>query len=133
MTIQKYLQELDEVIDLAPEVRRVEILRRSIWDTGMECVAIYRYKLTMIDGSLLELSERLVEMETTLTITKYRHHWQNQHAQIIKRWDNAPHHRHLATFPDHVHDGAENNVLEHQAASGLEILRNIISIMADTR
>lgn len=83
MKIEEYLQELDEVISAAPEVIDVEILRRSIWDTGTERIAMYRYKLTMSDGSLLELTERLVEIHGVFSISKYRHHWQDRNAQII--------------------------------------------------
>lgn len=28
---------------------------------------------------------------------------------MIRRWDNAPHHKDLANFPHHVHDG--NDIL----------------------
>ena len=85
MTITTYLQELDEFISAAPEVEQVEVIRRSIWDTGMECIAVYRYKLRMSDGSLLELTERLVEEQGSISITKYRHHWQDQKGRLIKR------------------------------------------------
>jgi len=131
MTIPEYLQELDELIDTAPEVVNVDIIRRSVWDTGMEIVALYRYKLTMNDRSVLELTERLIEMGGTFVITKYRHHWQNRNAQIIKRWDNAPHHLKLKTFPHHVHDGAETNVSEHDEVSGLDVLKIVIAELAN--
>jgi len=75
--MEKYLRDLDELISVASEVINVEIIRRSVWDTGLEKVAIYRYRLTMIDGSLLELTERLVEEREALSIKKYRHHWQS--------------------------------------------------------
>ncbi len=34
---------------------------------------------------------------------KYRFHYMDQAEQLICRWDNAPHHPHLKTFPDHKH------------------------------
>lgn len=34
---------------------------------------------------------------------KYAFHWQDQHQNVIRRWDNAEHYPHLATFPFHVH------------------------------
>jgi hypothetical protein len=132
MTIEEYLQELDDLIDTAPEVVNVDITRLSVWDTGMEIVALYRYKLTLSDRSVLELTERLIEMRGTFTITKYRHHWQDRNAQIIKRWDNAPHHRDIKTFPHHVHAGTETHVLEHNAVIGLDALKIVIDELTGT-
>ncbi len=84
----------------------------------------------MCDGSLLELTERLVEERHTITVTKYRHHWQDQNAKLIKRWDNAPHHAEIETFPHHVHDGLETNVLRHDEIRGRDVLINVISHIA---
>ena len=38
---------------------------------------------------------------------KYAFHWQDKTGKLIRRWDNAEHHRHLATFPFHVHTATE--------------------------
>lgn len=131
MKIEEYLQELDELISVAPEVIDIKILRRSVWDTGMEKIAMYRYKLTMSDASVLELTERLVEMNKTIAITKYRHHWQNEKTHILKRWDNAPHHRDIETFPHHLHEGAEDHVISHGEIYGLDVLNRVISFIAE--
>lgn len=116
--IEEYLRKIDELISASPEVIDVEIIRRSIWDTELEKVALYRYRLKMSDGSLLELTERLVEEKGAFSIKKYRHHWQSANGQIIKRWDNAPHHPEIDTFPHHLHNGSENNVIQHAEISG---------------
>ncbi len=34
---------------------------------------------------------------------KYAFHWQDQQQNLIRRWDNAEHYPHLASFPFHVH------------------------------
>ncbi len=72
--IEEYLKEIDELISASPEVIDVEVIRRAVWDTELEKVVLYRYRLKMSDGSLLELTERLVEEKGTLSIKKYRHH-----------------------------------------------------------
>lgn len=127
MTITEYLQELDETISSTPEVVQVDILRRSVLDTGMEIVAVYRYKLFMSDGSLLELTERLIEISGQLSRTKYRFHWQDGKGEIIKRWDNAPHHSEVESFPNHLHDGSESHVVSHDMIAGNEIVNRVIS------
>ena len=127
--IEQYLRELDELISASPEVIDVEIIRRSVWDTELEKVALYRYRLKMSDRSLLELTERLVEEKGTLSIKRYRHHWQSHDGQLIKRWDNAPHHPEIDTFPHHLHDGSESNVIGHGEIDGLNALRIVISLI----
>ena len=130
--IHEYLKELDELISASPEVRDVEVVRKSVWDTGLEKIAVYRYRLTMSDRSLRELTERLVEEKGTLSIKKYRHHWQSPDSKVIKRWDNAPHHPEIDTFPHHLHDVSEINVIRHDEISGLDALTTVISIITRT-
>ncbi|MCP4404228.1 MAG: hypothetical protein GY801_43845 [bacterium] len=101
MTVQEYLQEFDETISAAPEVMHVEIIRRTVWDTGTEVVGLYRYKLSMSDGSLLELMERIVQD------------------------------RQIQTFPHHLHEGSETNVASHDAITGLEVVNLVSSILAN--
>lgn len=127
--IEQYLRELDELISASPEVIDVQIIRRSVWDTELEKVALYRYRLKMSDRSLLELTERLVEEKGTLPIKRYRNHWQSHDGQVIKRWDNAPHHPEIDTFPHHLHDGSESNVIGHGEIAGLNALRIVISLI----
>lgn len=33
----------------------------------------------------------------------YSYHWQEENGTLLVRWDNAPHHRGLKTFPHHKH------------------------------
>jgi hypothetical protein len=72
------------------------------------------------------MTERVLEVQGTLEMTKYRHHWQDGNGVLIKRWDNAPHYPAIDTFPHHLHDGAADCVVSHQAISGLEALRRIL-------
>jgi len=51
------------------------------------------------DGSRLIISDA-----TTPRGFRYAYHWQDANGQLLARWDNAPHHRHLPTFPDHFHN-----------------------------
>lgn len=38
---------------------------------------------------------------------KYRYHYMDDHDTLIFRYDNAPHHRNITTFPYHKHDRNE--------------------------
>lgn len=124
--LENYLKKLDDFILAADEIVDIEIIRRSIWDTELEKIAIYRYKIHLYDGSLVELTERLVEGKGELRRSKYRFHWQTRDGLLIKRWDNAKHHPEISTFPHHLHDGEEENVVPHKEPDGLEILSLVI-------
>lgn len=124
--IEQYFQELDEFIIAAEEIIDFKIIRRTIWDTDLEKIGLYRYKVYFRDGSLLEMTERLVEEKGQLQATKYRFHWQNKEGKLTKRWDNARHHPEISTFPHHLHDSSEDHATSHAYCSALEILSKVI-------
>ena len=124
--IEAYLRRLDELLSASALVQDVEIVRRLIRDTEFEKVLHYRYRVLLANGDLVEMTERVLEVQGALDISKYRHHWQDRTGQLIKRWDNAPHYREIDTFPHHLHDGAEDHVVRHASTSGLEVLQQIL-------
>jgi len=108
----------------SPQVKRVEQVRRE--HDVMGRIGFMRYRLTLINDGLLELTERVEVQAEEIVVTKYRHHWQNQEGFLIKRWDNAPHHPQVASFPHHLHDGSEDNVVAHPPVHALQVLRLVI-------
>lgn len=42
-------------------VANVDVIRRDVRDTGLEKTALYRYRLKLKDGSIVELTERIIE------------------------------------------------------------------------
>ena len=50
---------------------------------------------------------------------KYRFHYMDQDNQLICRWDNAPHHQEIKTFPDHAHypDGIRESISKELIAT----------------
>jgi uncharacterized protein DUF6516 len=125
--LEEYLRQIEELLSTSPVVRDVEIVRRTVRDTALEKVLNYRYRVMLADGGFVEMTERVLEVQGTLEMTKYRHHWQDGNGVLIKRWDNAPHYPAIDTFPHHLHDGAEDRVVSHQAITGLEALQHILT------
>jgi hypothetical protein len=124
--LETYLRRLDELLSTSVLVHDVEIVRRSLRDTEFEKVLHYRYRVLFANGDLVEMTERVLEVQGRLEVSKYRHHWQGRNGALIKRWDNAPHYRAIETFPHHLHDGAEDRVVHHPATTGLEVLQYIL-------
>lgn len=127
--IEEYLQRLDELLSTSPAVADVEVVRRSLRDTELERTLHYRYRVALVDGGLIEMTERVLEAQRTLRVTTYRHHWQDPSGRLVRRWDNAPHHPEVETFPHHLHDGAEDRVVAHPAVTGVEVLQRILEEM----
>ena len=124
--IETYIRQIDELLSASDDVVDVVVLRRNQWDTDWEKILNYRYRVILADGSLIEMTERVLECGGVLEVTKYRHHWQDANGNVIKRWHNAPHHRHVDTFPHHLHDDSEENVVAHGPVTGLEVLQYIL-------
>ena len=51
------------------------------------------------DHSILFVRQVVLEE----SIFKYAYHWQDRTGRLICRWDNAPHWKHVATYPHHKH------------------------------
>ena len=58
-----------------------------------------RGMLLFVDGSILEFMEYLQE-ENRL---KYRFHLMDKEGNMVLRYDNAPHHKDVSSFPHHKH------------------------------
>lgn len=85
-----------------------------------------RYRVLLTHGAFVEMTERMLEVQGTLEVTRYRHHGQDRHGRRMQRWDNAPHYPAIGTVPSHLHDGAEDHVVPHPSTTGLEALQHML-------
>lgn len=117
----EYLAYVNALIIKNENVRRWDIVREE----AQGKVGLFRYRLVLIDGSLLEVFERFEVVKGQAQVTKYSFHWQGSDGQLIKRWDNAAHYPEIQTHPSHLHEGDEENVLPHAPVTVEDILRLI--------
>jgi len=61
-----------------------------------------RLRITLVDGSWIEVRYPVKG--------KFSFHWQR--GNKIYRIDTAPHHKHIKTYPRHIHFEREDNVIE---------------------
>ena len=59
---------------------------------------LIKIKCHIKDRSVLFIKESLIGKEK-----KYSYHWQDEKGRLICRWDNAPYHKNIDTFPHHIH------------------------------
>jgi hypothetical protein len=62
-----------------------------------------RIRARLSNGDLLEAFEFVVAMPDGIETQTYRMHWQGEDGGLRRRWDNAPHHQGISTFPHQVH------------------------------
>lgn len=78
-----------------------------------------RVRLILIDKTILEITEIFI---FDLNKRKYSFQWMEENYDLKIRWDNAPHHRNILTFPHHKHTLQEENVQESDEPTIEEIL-----------
>jgi hypothetical protein len=96
--IEEYFGQLEGIIKEFPNVRFVSLTKK-----------IYNISQGSISGSIIfENNHRLdfteVKNAEVLNKIKYRYHYMNEEQVMIFRYDNAPHHSDVSTFPHHKHD-----------------------------
>jgi len=84
-----------------------------------------RGRLLFVDGSMLEFMEYLQE-ENRL---KYRFHLMDKEGNMVFRYDNAPHHKDVSSFPHHKH--LSGNVAESDDKGIMDVLDEIEILMSN--
>jgi hypothetical protein len=100
-TIEEYLTHVYQLIQNLAEVdaERYEEQILSVSRGNL------RIRLRFSEGALLEISEAIVLVSGDLHWLSYRYHYQDSSETMIFRYDNAPHHPEVPTYPDHKHIG----------------------------
>jgi hypothetical protein len=86
--------EILRLLDQANWIERYEVQDYRQWESGF----YYRLKILFENRSVLFVREYVDEMARA-----YSFHWQDENNELIIKWDNAPHHHHILTFPHHKH------------------------------
>lgn len=90
--------DINELKSKFSSIHEVQILNYKAGDNF-----VY-YKITI---SFIDSSQLLINEFASLKERKYSFHWQNNENELIIRWDNAPHHKNISTFPHHKHSNGE--------------------------
>ncbi|CAG0999576.1 MAG: hypothetical protein MPEBLZ_03038 [Candidatus Methanoperedens nitroreducens] len=97
--LENFLADLKASLTASHIVRDIEIDDEFITSVSgfLDCTVV------LVNGSTLYVTEYFSISGDTIKREKYSYHLQKDDDFII-RWDNAPHHKELSTFPYHVHD-----------------------------
>jgi len=83
-------------------ITHYEVIRFDVVGDAYQLIC----QLNLSDGSILHVRDYLF-MDG---MRKYSFYWQTAVGECILRWDNAPHHQSVDTFPFHAHHGKEERI-----------------------
>lgn len=102
------------LLDSSPVISSYEIKDFKKFPDGF----YIKVEATLSNKSLLFIREYF-----DINERKYSYHWQDKIGNLIMRWDNAPHHSQLKTFPHHIHKAGKVN--ENYSIYFEDVLENI--------
>jgi len=112
--LKEHLKQLSSVI----------VNSELTFDQRTNIEGILKGSIQFSDGSKLFVMEYIFIEKNKLISSTYRFHWQSIKEVLIKRWDNAPHHKEIKTFPYHLHDS--NIIKESKPMTFLKVLEIIL-------
>jgi len=119
-----YLTQIRQAIDAFTGVQVERYQEQFLTDTR----ANLRIRLRLPDNSFLEISEALLVEEGEIIWLSYRYHWQDPIGCLILRYDDAPHHKEVETYPEHKHE--TETTVASQRPSLLDVLNEIHRLLS---
>ncbi len=116
MLIEEYFRQIENDIAECLFIIETEIKK----DRRSYHIGIVEGKIRFTDHSVLHFIE-FVNVKNVIEKYKSAYHFQNQELKLIFRYDMAPHHKGVNTFPHHKHLSPE-----HVVASSEPTLRQVL-------
>lgn len=122
MRIEDYFQQIRDTIDAAQITESSTVT----YDKRATHQGFIRGEVYFVDGSILHVRE-FVDVETSVERLLYVYQYVDAASDLVFRYDNAEHHRHLKlpSFPHHKHDGSETSIVASRAPILAEVLSEI--------
>ena len=93
--IRDYFSEVEKKLE---EIKWLIKKKTIEFNLVSEEMGIIKGKIVFVDNYALDFRELVLEEHTD-----YRFHFMNGNNRLITRWDSAPHHKEITTFPFHLH------------------------------
>lgn len=121
--IRDYFSEVEKKFE---EIKWLIKKKNIEFSSVSEEMGIIKGKIVFVNNYSLDFRE-LVSLEHT----HYRFHFMNENNKLIKRWDSAPHHKEITSFPFHLH--TPEGVMECGKTNLIEVIDIIKAAMAKKR
>ncbi|MBM2815761.1 MAG: hypothetical protein HW421_2523 [Ignavibacteria bacterium] len=122
--ITQYFADFGNIVNGLDFVLNSEIHIRKINDF----LGVIETKLTFEFG-VLDILEVIKLTDNQISKKKYKYHFRRPTGEMIFRYDNAPHHQNVATFPHHKH--LESVITESIEPEIVQILAEIKAIIIE--
>jgi len=122
MNLYNYLVRLERILK-----SRNDWILRDLQVYANPTGAEFNAKVEFPDGSLLHVIEAWIIEQNSIRCVHYTYHYQNREGDLIFRYDNAPHHPEIETYPEHKHVAAR--VVAARRPDLAEVLREIDDII----
>ncbi|NKQ36785.1 MAG: hypothetical protein HF973_14375 [Chloroflexi bacterium] len=95
--IESYFLEVETVLQAFSNIRTY-VLKKKVYNSSQGYIgrSIFfenGHQLDFIEVKHVDFADKI----------KYRYQYMDEEQSLIFRYDNAPHHKHIATFPHHKH------------------------------
>ena len=126
--MQKFVEQFEKTVNASPIVLSSSIEKQF----GPSGSTVYvKGSLRFINATVLILAIYANESARQVIVDKYRFQYMTGDGQMIFRYDNAPHHPELASFPHHKH--LPNKVIPSSMPSIKDILNEISAGILQSR
>ena len=115
MDFGNIINGLDFVLNSEIQIRKIN-----------DFLGIIEATLTFENG-ILDILEVIKLTENRITKKKYKYHFRSSDDGLIFRYDNAPHHQSIESYPHHKH--LKSEILEVSEPEITQILAEIKSLM----
>ncbi|MBI2997089.1 MAG: hypothetical protein HYY46_01315 [Deltaproteobacteria bacterium] len=126
-SVEDYFNQVRQLINHTPETN-IERYEEQILSENR---GVLRIRLRFPDEGLLEISEAIVIVAGEPHWIAYRYHYQGPSAELVFRYDNAPHHPEIPTYPDHKHSGDQVQSSPHPSIE--QVLLEVVAIRGRVR
>jgi hypothetical protein len=122
--IPRFIETVEKLIASTPIILSSNLQKHFGPDAK---TAYVKGNIIFIDSSVLEIAIFASETSNAIHFDKYRFHYMNNQGQAVFRYDNAPHHPEISSFPHHKH--TPNEISESTAPSLKNIMNEISAII----
>ncbi len=126
MLISEYFQKIESQIADCIYIIETSLVK----DKRSLHIGIIEGELFFTDESRLHFIE-FINVKETIEVYKYSYHYQDRNSDLIFRYDMAPHHREIKTFPHHKHIHS-NNVIEAFSPAFAQVLDEICDLIGQS-
>ena len=118
--IRDYFSEVEKKLEVIKWLIKKKMISFNLVSEEM---GIIKGKIVFVNNYALDFRE-LVSMGHT----DYRFHFMNGTNSLIMRWDSAPHHKEITTFPFHLH--TPEGVMECDKVNLIEVIDIVKALMS---